>query len=133
MYKYSNMQIKYKDLDLNFTPHPITHDISQKIDAEAVKRAVRNLILLQFNEKPFHPEINSNISGLLFELDSPQNNYVLSQYIQEIIAKYEPRVNSIYVTAKYNSDLNAVMASIQFRITSLPNLIQLQVPLVRSR
>lgn len=125
--------MKYRDLDLDFSKHPITHDVSQKIDAEAVKRAVRNLILLQFWEKPFHPEINSNISSLLFELDSPQTNYLLSQYIQEIITKYEPRVNSLYITTRYNSDMNAVMAIIQFRIANLPNVVQIQVPLVRTR
>ena len=35
----------YSDLNLNFTKNPATNDVARLTDVEAVKRAVRNLIL----------------------------------------------------------------------------------------
>ena len=54
----------FSDLNLDFQQNTATKDI-QKIEAvEAVKRSVKNLVSLNFYEKPFHPEIGSNIRGL---------------------------------------------------------------------
>ena len=48
---------QYKDLDLFFSRKNGTNDIEKITDIEAVKRSVRNLVLTNFYEKPFHPEI----------------------------------------------------------------------------
>ena len=57
----------YSDLNLNFTKNPATNDVARLTDVEAVRRSVRNLILTNEFERPFHPEIGSSIRGLLFE------------------------------------------------------------------
>ena len=54
---------KWADLDLDFVAHPVTKDIVLKKDVEAIKRSVRNLILTNPHERPFHPEIGSGIGG----------------------------------------------------------------------
>ena len=61
----------YKDLNLDFQQNTATKDIQKIEDVESVKRSVRNLVSLNYYEKPFHPEIGSNIRGLLFEMISP--------------------------------------------------------------
>ena len=62
---------RYSDLDLDFNPHPVSGDVPFKYDAEAVKRSVRNLVFMGIYEKPFHPEIRSEIRRLLFENFTP--------------------------------------------------------------
>jgi hypothetical protein len=57
----------YKDLNLFFTPNPVTKDVSKVTDVQAIKRSVRNLVLLNPGEKPFHPEIGTGIRASLFE------------------------------------------------------------------
>ena len=57
----------YKDLNLNFEKNTVTKDIQKITDVEAVKRSVRNLINTNHYEKPFHPEIGSNLRAMLFE------------------------------------------------------------------
>ena len=47
--------------------HPVTGDIAFLSDVESVKRSIRNLVNTNFYEKPFHPEIGSNIRSILFE------------------------------------------------------------------
>ena len=61
----------YKDLNLNFTANPITGDVATVTDVNAVKRSVRNLLLTNHYDKPFHPEIGSNVTSLLFEICKP--------------------------------------------------------------
>ena len=41
------------DLDLNFLPNYVDGDVTVKLNEEAVKRSLRNLILLRRFEKPF--------------------------------------------------------------------------------
>ena len=62
---------KYSDLDLFFGKKSSDSDIQNITDIKAVKRSVRNLVLLNHYEKPFHPEIASGVRDMLFELMTP--------------------------------------------------------------
>ena len=57
---------QYADLDLFFSKKNSDSDINKVTDVQAVKRSVRNLVLLNHYEKPFHPEIGSGIREMLF-------------------------------------------------------------------
>ena len=61
----------YKDLDLNFGRNTVTNDVNKLTDVEAVKRSVRNLINTNHYERPFHPEIGSDVRAMLFEPMTP--------------------------------------------------------------
>ena len=81
----------YQDLDLDFQINSATKDIQKLTDVESVKRAVRNLINTNHYERPFHPEIGSNLRAMLFENITPQrptfflvNNLLKIQDIQVI-------------------------------------------------
>ncbi|SVB97382.1 uncharacterized protein METZ01_LOCUS250236, partial [marine metagenome] len=62
---------RYIDLDLFFQRMEPSNDVNTITDVQAVKRSVRNLVLLNPYEKPFHPEIGSGVRGMLFELMTP--------------------------------------------------------------
>ena len=81
----------YKDLNLDFQKNTATKDIQKITDIEAVKRSVRNLINLNHYEKPFHPEIGSNLRAMLFENMTPQMTHLIGKQIELLIANYEPR------------------------------------------
>ena len=80
----------YKDLNLNFTSNPVTGDVTNVTDVNAVKRSVRNLLLTNHYDKPFHPEIGSNVTALLFENFGPITGNQLSRTIEELISNFEP-------------------------------------------
>ena len=86
------------DLDLNFLAHPVNKDIVVQVDENAIKRAVRNLMLLKRNEKPFHPEISSGVTDLLFENPDPIVFATLKNDITRFIQTYEPRAKNIAVS-----------------------------------
>lgn len=85
------------DLSLNFAAHPNTGDVGVLIDADAVKKAIRNLVLLRRGEKPFHPEIHSGIADLLFENSTPITMATVRSEIRDLIGKYEPRARNVDV------------------------------------
>ena len=112
---------KYKDLNLNFTRHPITKDISPITDAAAVKRSVRNLIQYGHYEKPFHPEIGSGVRDLLFENMDSFTASALERKIKDVIVNFEPRVSLSSVEVNPNYDNNAFEVIIEFYLLNAPN------------
>jgi phage baseplate assembly protein W len=124
----------YSDIDLFFGPKTGSKDITKVIDVTAVKRSVRNLILTNPYEKPFHPEIGSGVRGVLFELMTPITAYVLTMKIEEVIENFEPRARLVGVRAIPNLDNNAYEVTIEFYVVNAPTeLVTMEVLLERIR
>ena len=124
---------KWADLDLDFVAHPVTKDIVLKKDVEAVKRSVRNLILTNPHERPFHPEIGSGITGILFELVSPTTAVVLQSEIRQVITNFEPRVRLIDISVLGDIDKNGYYVTIKFQVINVPNAVTIELFLERLR
>ena len=124
----------YSDIDLFFGPKVGSKDISKLIDFTAVKRSVRNLVLTNFYEKPFHPEIGSGVRDILFEPMTPITAYILTMKIEEVIENFEPRARLVGVRATPNLDNNAYNVSIEFYVINAPTeLVNMEVLLERLR
>ena len=123
----------YTDLNLNFAKNPATKDVTRLKDVEAVKRSVRNLILTNRFERPFHPEIGANVRALLFENMTPVTEILLSERITDTIKVYEPRaiINDVVVSG--SMDTNTYTATIKFFVREVPELIIVQEFLKRLR
>ena len=124
----------YKDLNLDFQQNSATKDIQKMLDVESVKRSVRNLINLNHYEKPFHPEIGSNLRAMLFELMTPMTAFILTKKIENIIETYEPRARLVGVRAMPNLDRNEYEVTIEFYVQNFPTeLVDLTIFLERLR
>ena len=123
----------YKDLNLDFTKNTVTKDIQKITDVEAVKRSVRNLINTNHYEKPFHPEIGSNLRAMLFENLTPQMNHLISKQIELLIRNYEPRVRLVQVNAQPSYDRNGYLATISFYVLNHPEPVVVENFLERLR
>lgn len=123
----------FKDLDLNFTAHPVTGDVVRSYDEDAIKRSIRNLLLTNNYERPFHSEIGSQIRAMLFEPISPLLSATLKQTIINTITTYEPRVNLQDVNVKVSPDNNSAYVSITFTVINTFSPVKLDVILERSR
>ena len=90
----------YSDIDFTFTKKPVTADVALSYDDQAVIRSIRNLLLTNHFERPFNPDLGSNLNALLFELVSPLTAASLEREINTMIDNYEPRarVNEVIVT-----------------------------------
>jgi len=124
----------YSDLDLFFSHNNNTKDVNRIYDAQAVKRSIRNLVLLNTFEKPFHPEISSDVRATLFELMTPVTAIILARQIQDVIENFEPRARLVGVKAYPDLDRNAYDVSVEFYVVNAPTeLVELTLPLERLR
>ena len=125
---------KYVDLDLFFEKKIPNNDVNTITDIQAVKRSVRNLVLLNPYEKPFHPEIGSGIRGMLFELMTPFVAAQLTKKIEDVINNFEPRARLVSVRSIPDYDRNAYEVSVEFYVVNAPTeLVDLTVMLERLR
>ena len=111
-----NVAIKeaYKDLDLNFMAPPITGDVPTKSDSEAVKRAVKNIVLTNYYERPVKPRLGGNIRGLLFELNTDRQLNRARDRLADTITALEPRVEN--VRCKFDTSGNSLNVIIFYNI-----------------
>ena len=124
----------YSDLDLFFGKKSSDRDISVVTDVQAVKRSIRNLVLLNTYEKPFHPEISSGVRDMLFELMTPVTAQILARKVEDVNNNYEPRARLVGVTAIPNLDRNMYEVSIEFYVVNQPTeLVDLSIMLERLR
>ena len=125
---------RYVDLDLFFEKKIPNNDVNTITDVQAVKRSVRNLVLLNPYEKPFHPEIGSGVRGMLFELMTPFVAAQLTKKIEDVINNFEPRARLVSVRSTPDYDRNAYEVSVEFYVVNTPTeLVDLTVMLERLR
>ncbi len=123
----------YSDLDFMFTAHPVTKDVTRRYDENAVKTALKNLILTRNFERPFHSEIGSPIRALLFEPASPMLNVTLQRAIIDVVNNFEPRVVLTDVQVNSSPDTNSVYVTIYFKLKNTERPLTLDLTLERTR
>lgn len=124
---------RYKDLDLSFTRHPVRNDVNKHIDEMAVINSLKNLLSLNYYEKPFHPEIGSGVRGLLFENMDIVTARVLEREIRQTIQNFEPRVNVQKVEVSPDFDNNRYSIGMTFYIINRTEPITIDFFLQRDR
>ena len=123
----------YKDLDLDFGRNRITNDVNKLTDVEAVKRSVRNLINTNHYERPFHPEIGSDVRAMLFEPMTPLTALNLQRKVAEVLNNFEPRINLQQVLANPDLDRNSYQLKIMFYVVGSNSPIEVETFLERLR
>jgi len=122
----------YSDLDVSLS-RDVTNDIAPLKDIEAVKAAVKNLVLTSFGERPFQPNLGSAIKGLLFEPADRISIAVLRKSIVDVLRKNEPRIDSITIEVKDESENNRYVVDLGFRVISLNQEVDISFYLQRVR
>ena len=117
----------YKDLNLDFQQNTATKDIQKITDVESVKRSVRNLVNTNHYEKPFRPQVGSNLRAMLFELISPQMNHAISKEIDLLIRNYEPRCRLVQVHTQPELERNGYSVQISFYVQNSPNPVVIKM------
>lgn len=126
-------QIKFIDLDMNFTRHPSTNDAVRVFNETAIKESVKHLVLTHFYSRPFHPEIGSHVAGLLFELNSETTRYAIRNSIEQVITNYEPRAGLDDIRVKFSDKENAYYIEIFLDVKGILETVTLEFLLNRIR
>ena len=123
----------YSDLDLDFTRNPVTSDIVKLNDVDSVKRSVKNLIQTNHYERPFHPEIGSDIRGLIFDNMTPLTALNLERKVIEVLTNFEPRAKIVNVIAQPQEDANRYHIQISFYVVGISTPVVVETYLTRLR
>ena len=126
-------EVVYRDLGLSFIPHPVTKNIAVLKNEDAVKRAIRNLILTNKGEQVFDELYGGNITALLFENITPVTVIDIKENIKIAVKAEEPRATVLDVEVLATPDLNAIKINVVFRINDAPNASQLTFTVERVR
>lgn len=125
--------LDYSDLDLDFIAHPVTGDVVKKTGPDAVGRAIRNLVLTNFYDRPFRSYIGSSAQKILFDNISQMTAKNLENAIKEVIVNFEPRASVIGVKVTASPDQNGYNAKIVFNVINRPEPYQTTIFLERVR
>lgn len=112
----------YKDIDIRLAIRE-SGDVFKKTDAEAVKQAVKNLVMTNYYEKPFLPKFGGNVRAMLFELADDETADDVEQQIISVISRFEPRAEVLNVTAEVRDDQNALAVAVTFRVISTNEIV----------
>jgi len=126
----------YKDLDFNFSKLALTNDVGSKTDTNAIKQSVVNLVMTNFGERPFHPEIGSDVTSLLFEPGGSLTNSIIEDAIQNVLENFEPRIQVISVRVDdtpQNIDENRIFVRIVYNFLEKNETDSFDVVLERLR
>lgn len=123
----------FSDLNLIMNVHPARKDIVPLTDIDAIKQAVKNLVLTNLGERPFMHNVGGNITRMLFENYNPYMAAELSYSIESVIKQHEPRVSDINIQVTPTDNANAIAATIGFKINNQYREFNLEFALNRLR
>ena len=121
------------DLNLDFSRNEVTNDIVKIEGVDAVKRSVKNLIQTNHYERPFHPEIGSDVRALLFENMTPLTALNLERKVAEVLVNFEPRASIESIVAAPDIDANRYHLQISFYVVGIQSPIIVETFLQRLR
>ena len=107
----------FKDINLSFTPHPITKDLTVLRNDDAIKRSVRNIVQTIPTERFFNSILGSDVRDLLFDnfIDFGTASAIEDQ-IKISIENFEPRVDNLEVNVEPRPDQNEFEVNVIFDI-----------------
>jgi phage baseplate assembly protein W len=107
----------YSDFNVDFLPHPITGDLLKVTGVNSVVQSIVNLVMTNHYERPFHPEIGSNVRKLLFELADGVTANLIAEEIKDTLSNFEPRATILNVIVQAaTSGLEGYNITIVFQV-----------------
>lgn len=129
----ANITKLYSDIDFMFTRKPVVGDIALSYDSQAVTRSIRNLLQTKHYERPFNPNLGSNLETMLFEPMNPMNASAMESEIRTTIKNWEPRVSLTDVKVYAREDQNAYEISLTYFLENAASTSTITMLLKRDR
>lgn len=122
----------YSDLDAAFTMNPRTRDVANKLDDNAIRGALKNLIHTRHYERPFNPNLGCQIHDLLFEMNDQMTMFIAERTIQDSIQKFEPRITILDIRVTSTED-NEMYIELTYKIKNSEQISVFRTTFTRLR
>ena len=123
----------YRDIPMSFNVHPVTGNMKLVANAESIRQSVKNIVLTNFYERPYQPELGGNVLAELFENMTPITEYNVARNIRQALENSEPRAVIEDINTTPVEDQNTLRVSIKFSVRNIPEPIEVDVLLERVR
>lgn len=120
----ANISKGFTDIDLSFKKNFFTSDISVIRNEDAIKRAVKNLILTKFGQRLYNSDIGTTIDSTLFANYGQAETLALEDGIKNVLDRYEPRINTKSVDVTFNEDTYELEVTIEYLILGIEAFLQ---------
>ena len=114
----------FKDLPLDFIPHPVSGDIRPITNEVAIRRSLMNLILTKKGSRPFYPEYGSTIFNFLFDQNSAFTLFNIKESISNTVERFEPRVTLRNVDIEIEDDSITMNLSYTINNTGITSTLE---------
>ena len=123
----------FSDFLNSFSIHPVTGTLAKTTNVNAVRQSIKNLILTNYGERMFQPQVGSDIIRHLFEPMNTLTAKDISESITLTVKHNEPRAQLLNVDVRESSDYNSVVVNIVFSLINTNTPISMDVTLKRVR
>lgn len=121
----------YTDFDVSFSTNPITGDIMMNYDEKVISQSLKFLVLTNLFERPFQPELGSDIRSSLFGPITPAVITFIKEKVKDLVLNYETRVELIDVDVI--SLGHTIQISVYYTIRNKENTLQTTIYVERDR
>lgn len=123
----------FVDISLDFTPNPLTGDLTTLKNSRAINNSIKNIILIHPNEVPFNRDMGSTVSRLLFEMCDDFTASLLEDEIKRAIRFNEPRADLEFVQVRPDPEGNQFLVTVQYKIVGTENVFTVEQILTPTR
>lgn len=123
----------FVDISLDFTPNPLTGDLTTLKNSRAINNSIKNIILIHPNEVPFNRDMGSTVSRLLFEMCDEFTSRLLEDEIERAINFNEPRADLEFVQVRPHPETNQFFVTVQYKIVGTENVFTVEQILTPTR
>lgn len=134
--KYTSTSLKselYSDFFVGLDIHPGKKDLARATNEKAVKRAIVNLLLTDYDERMYQPNLGANLKYLLFEPADGETLALMRQQIETCLSKFEPRINILNLQLNTSADEQQINVTLVFSMVNIPKPITINLVLNRVR
>lgn len=110
----------YVDVDLTFSKHPVTGDITKKVGVRAVMQSVRNIVMTSTLEWQTMPDIGAGMYRQLGENTTPTIQVDIKNKIEDAISQYESRAELEEVSVVLAEDLHTLQIKVVYYVVNYP-------------
>ena len=134
--KYTSTSLKpelYSDFSVGLDIHPGEKDLARVINENATKRSIINLLLTDYDERLYQPNLGANLKYLLFEPASEETLGLMQSQIENCLSKFEPRINILNLRLSTSFDEQQINVTLVFSMINIPKPITINLILNRVR
>lgn len=111
--------VLYSDLDLSFVPHPLTGDLTPKINVDAISRCLHTIPELNQFDIPYDSSKATSVRNLLFQPVNQLTSAQIQTQLEFLIKKMEPRASIVSIQVTEDSEFVGYDISVTYTIASL--------------